>query len=463
MRTGSIRFRLTAWYALILTAGLGLFGGLVWFSLRQQLIGDVDRDLAGRASRFESYFRAESAEGAGAALRDELEEFCQALPPDSYIEVRGTGGFSFRYPAGRGAAPADLRMLQRQFTVQGRVFDLEVGAPITSVRRTLELLRLLLWSLIPVEIFIACLGGAWLSGRALKPVRDVTASALTISIENLSERLPVPPTGDELAQLAVVLNSMLARLESAVQTLSQFAADASHELRTPLAVIRTTAELALRRGRTPESYRESLQTVAGEAERMTGLIEDLLILARGQGASGEGAAAQVPREPVEVREVLREVCSEMRGLAEARGIAMKEELGDAVAVVSGNRAALHRLFLVLLDNALKYSHSGGDVVLTVDHAGGHVSVTVQDFGSGIAATDLPHIFQRFYRASPSRTGGGHGLGLSFAESIAHAHDANIEVDSVEGAGSRFRVVFPARDLPPAPFSQSSASASTLTR
>src|SRR5580692_2100850 len=124
MRTGSIRFRLTAWYALILTAGLGLFGGLVWLSLRQQLIGDVDRDLAGRASRFEGYFRAESAEGAGAALRDELEEFCQALPPDSYIDLRGNG-FTFRYPAD-GAATADLRMLRREFAIQGGVFDLEV-------------------------------------------------------------------------------------------------------------------------------------------------------------------------------------------------------------------------------------------------------------------------------------------------------------------------------------------------
>jgi signal transduction histidine kinase len=463
MRTGSIRFRLTAWYALILTAGLGLFGGLIWLSLRQQLIGDVDRDIAGRASRFESYFRAESAEGAGAALRDELEEFCQALPPDSYIDLRGTGGFTFRYPAVGGAGTADLRRLQRQFTVQGGVFDLEVGAPLTSVRHTLELLRLLLWSLIPLVIIIACLGGAWLSGRALKPVREVTASALTISIENLSERLPVPPTGDDLAQLAVVLNSMLARLESAVQTLSQFAADASHELRTPLAVIRTTAELALRRGRTPESYRESLQTVAGEAERMTGLIEELLVLARGQGAPGEGADAPMPREPVELRDVLRDVCSEMRSLAEERGIAIKEELGDAAAVVSGNRAALHRLFLALLDNALKYSHPGGDVILTVDQAGDQVTVTVQDFGSGIAAVDLPHIFQRFYRANPSRTGGGHGLGLSFAENIARAHGANIDVDSVEGAGSRFRVVFPTSDPQPARFSQPSASASTIAR
>src|SRR6266852_1214990 len=181
MHLRSIRFRLTAWYALVLTAALGLFGGLVWLSLRHQLIGDVDRDLEGRASRFESYFRTESAEGASVQLRDELEEFCQGLPPPSYVNVRGTNGFSFRYPASAPAAPADFRMLQREFIVNGSVFDLEVGAPIANVLHILALLRLLLLSLIPVVIAIACIGGAWLSGRALKPVQDVTASALTIS------------------------------------------------------------------------------------------------------------------------------------------------------------------------------------------------------------------------------------------------------------------------------------------
>ena len=138
-------------------------------------------------------------------------------------------------------------MLRREFAIKGDQFVLETRHPSGRCPHVLHLLELLLWSLIPVVIAIACIGGAWLSGRALKPVRDVTGAALNISIENLSGRLPVPATGDEIARLAAVLNSMLARLEAAVTTLSQFAADASHELRTPLAVIRTTAELALRR------------------------------------------------------------------------------------------------------------------------------------------------------------------------------------------------------------------------
>jgi signal transduction histidine kinase len=453
MQRRSIRFRLTVWYAAILTAGLALFGGLIWLSLRHRLIGEVDRDLEGRASRFEKYFRDESVGASGNQLRDELQEFCQALPPPSYVYLTGTSGFVFRYPFEATAAFHRFRMLQRQFTSKGEVFDLEIGAPIADVLHTLELLRLLLLGLIPVVIAIACVGGAWLSKRALKPVHDITAAALTIGIENLSERLPVPATGDELARLTEGWNSMLARLESAVKTLSQFVADASHELRTPLTVIRTTAELALRRSRAPEDYRDSLQEIAAETERMTQLVENLLVLAR-----GDAGTAEMPLAAVDVRDVVEDVCAEMRALAELRQIRIKEALEGGAATISGNRPGLHRLFLVLLDNALKYSRAGGDVNVTVHGGDSRVSVTIEDFGTGISQADLPHIFKRFYQADRARGNGGHGLGLSLAESIARAHGALIEVSSTEGASSVFRVVFARRGVnPESPsFSQSSA-------
>jgi heavy metal sensor kinase len=441
MRKRSIRFRLTVWYTLVLTAGLSLFGSLAWLSLRHRLMDEVDRDLEGRASRFEAYFRNEAALATGNHLRNELREFSEALPPSSYIYLHGANGFVFSYPEEAPATGRGYRMLSGQFAVDGEHFDLEVGTRATEVRHTLDLLQLLLWSLIPVVIAIASLGGAWVSGRALKPVHDITASALTISIENLSERLPVPESGDEIARLTEVLNGMLARLESAVKTLSQFVADASHELRTPLAVIRTSTELALRRVRTPESYRDSLQSVAAETERMTKLVEDLLVLARSDTGTSE-----MPLAPVDLREALREVCEEMRGLSDVRGVRLKVSLGDAAAFVSGNRAALHRLFVVLLDNALKYSRPDGDVAVTMDTVGARISVAIEDRGMGISAEDLPHIFKRFYRADQARTGGGYGLGLSLAESIARAHGATIEVRSVEGSGSTFRVMFPARDV-----------------
>jgi len=444
MRRRSLRFRLTVWYALVLAAGLGLFSALIWLSLRQRLMEEIDQDLAARASQFERYFASQSSHAAPGQLHDELEEFCQALPPSSYVELRGTAGFTFQYPQGAQRPESNVRTLRREFTFNQEVFSLEMAAPIANADHTLDLLRFLLLSTIPVVILIACLGGAWLSGRALKPVNDIAAAAHMISIENLAERLPVPETGDELARLTEVLNTMFARLESAVNTLSQFAADASHELRTPLAVIRTTAELALRRERTPESYRDSLQEVATEAERMTRLVEELLILAR-----SEAATAEMPLGAVDVGEALADVCDEMRSLAQMREIRIRTDVsGDGAAIVAGNRPALHRLFLVLLDNALKFSRPGGEVNLKVENIDSRVSVTIEDFGVGISENDLPHIFERFYRAEEARTGAGHGLGLSLAKNIARVHGASIEVHSTEGAGSRFTVVFAARDARP---------------
>jgi heavy metal sensor kinase len=437
MRGRSIRFRLTVWYAAVLTAGLALFGASIWWLLQHRLLSEMDADLAGRASRFETYFQAESLEASSdAELRDELNEFCQALPGDSYIAVRGASGFRFRYPE-TPAAATGLRMIDRRFVSGGEAFDMEVGAPARPVEHTLGLLRTLLASLIPVMVLIACIGGAWLSGRALKPVRDLSAAAMRISIDNLSERLPEPHTHDELAELTQVLNSMLARLEAAVATLAQFAADASHELRTPLAVIRTSAELALRRERSAESYQDSLREVAGEAVRMTQLVEDLLMLAR-----NDAALATTHFTPVDARDVIRDVCLEMQWLAEARGVRVRSTLPEEPALVSGHRLALHRLFLALLDNAVKYSPRDGDVLALVESSEAGVVVTVQDRGPGIGPEDLPHIFQRFYRASRVRGDGGHGLGLALAQSIARTHGARIEVQSRPGEGSTFRVRLP---------------------
>jgi len=151
-----------------------------------------------------------------------------------------------------------------------------------------------------------------------------------------------------------------------------------------------------------------------------------------------------------VGEVLADVSEEMRSLAQMREIRIRTDVsGDGSAIVAGNRPALHRLFLVLLDNALKFSRPGGDVILKVENIDSRVSVTIEDFGVGISESDLPHIFERFYRADQARTGAGHGLGLSLAKNITRVHGASIEVRSTQGAGSRFTVVFAARDARPA--------------
>ena len=439
MNTRSIRFRLTAWYAFVLAAGLSLFGLLIWISLSHQLSAELEAELDGRASRFEVYFKEEVALESGTHLQTELVEFSRAFGPGSYVELKGSGKFTFQYPAKRSDPESEVRFLRRQFSFEGQDYDLLVEVPAIDMNRTLALLRNLLLGLTPVVIVIASIGGALLSGRALRPVTALTEAANSISIENLSERLPAADTGDELARLAATLNRMLSRLESAVTTLSQFVADASHEFRTPLAVIQTTVELALRRPRSAEEYRQSLSEAGEEAARMTHLVEDLLTLAR-----TDTAAVDMPRSPVDVVGVLGDALSETRSLAELRHVVVVPPEDGPAAWITGNRPALHRLFLVLIDNALKYSKPGGKICVRVEHHDATVAVTVQDFGSGIAAEHLPHVFKRFYRGDPARTTAGHGLGLALAQSIARAHGARILVSSTEGHSTEFRVEFTAR-------------------
>jgi two-component system heavy metal sensor histidine kinase CusS len=445
IRERSIRFRLTAWYALVLVAALGLFSGLLWLSLRQRLVSEVDRDLADRAARFQTYIAKEAAEIPQVDLVDELEEFCQALPPSDYLQLDGARGFEFHYPKRAPSRKENYRTLERRFSIGNDMFRLQISSSLAAIDHTLDLLRLLLLSLVPVVVAAACAGGAWLSGRALKPVDEITSAARTIGIDNLSLRLRTPQTGDELQRLTEVWNTMLGRLEAAVKTLSQFAADASHELRTPLSVIRTSAELALRRARPPESYRNSLVEISEEAERMTRLVDDLLFLARNDadnGADNGARTAEMPMEPVDLDILLRETCEELTSVAGARRIRIRQtSSADRTALASGNPAALRRLFLVLLDNAIKYSHPGAEVIVAISNSDGAAAVTVEDFGVGIGQADQPNIFKRFYQADKARTDGGFGLGLSLAESIAKAHGAAIDVTSEKGRGSKFRVVF----------------------
>lgn len=436
MRPRSIRWRLTFWYAGALAVALVLFGVLIQALLERRLFSEIDEDLADRSARFENYFLHESTEKGGEPLEDELEEFCAALPPRSYVDLRaGSGTIAFRY-----GAPAEYtRTLARSFgSGNGARYELTVGEPVRAVRHTIGLLRLQLFAMTPLAIAIACIGGWLLSRRALKPVDDMARAAEAISIENLSTRLDVPNTGDELERFGEVLNKMLARLEGAVGTLSQFVADASHELRTPVALIRANAEIALRRSRSPEAYREVLSGIVVDTERMTALVEDLLFLARSDSAMAPPTQAA----PIAISDALEEAIDAVKHLAAKRSVRLLSSSG-ADGYVTGNRTMLKRLFVALLDNAIKNSREGGEIRIGVERSAESVTVSIRDFGRGIDAADLPHIFQRFYRADKSRTGEGYGLGLSIAESIARAHAAEISVTSAPGKGARFMVRIPA--------------------
>jgi two-component system heavy metal sensor histidine kinase CusS len=295
-----------------------------------------------------------------------------------------------------------------------------------------DLLRLLLL-MVPAVVGIACLGGYWLSLRALRPVDEITAVAKSIGLQNLSQRIVVPQTGDELQRMAETWNEVLSRLESSVKRMRQFTADASHELRTPLALIRASAELALRREREPGAYRKTLHGIEEQAEYMTKLTESLLTLARADSGS-LGLALQ----PLDLNPLVASVVRQNEALAVAKQIQLKAETTNGAVLVEANDAALRRLLLILLDNALKFTPGGGTVTATVEPTPRGARVSVSDTGPGIAPDALPFIFDRFYRGDPAReNGAGFGLGLSIAQVIAEAHESKIAVSSAAGAGSRF--------------------------
>jgi signal transduction histidine kinase len=309
-----------------------------------------------------------------------------------------------------------------------------------SLRETDFALQLLLYALLgggAIVLLTAARGGAWLTRAAFKPIDEVTRTAQSIvSAEDLSRRVPVPPAQDELQRLTVTVNDLLARLEGLFSAQRRFVADVSHELRTPLAAMQGNLEV-LDRGaaRDPELLAESLSDMRREVARLIRMANDLLLLA--QSESG----VQLRDEPIELDTLLLEVHRELRALAGDVQLRLGHE--DQI-VVHGDRDRVKQALLNLGVNALQHTPSGGTVTLGIARHDGYAALTVTDSGHGIGANDLPHIFDRFYRAdrSRSRHQGGAGLGLAIVKWVAEAHHGHVEVTSTPGVGSQFRLLLP---------------------
>lgn len=421
--------------------------------MRHSLLRDVDGTLVARVQSLQAFVASEIRDPA-VQLREELDEYSHAFPQGTYVQIKNEAGSviftsntAFPWPASTGVNRSwqsmewgqhPYRVLLRTVPVDGRLWRVAICESLSPVDKILGRLRVLLITLIPMIVVIAASGGLWLSRRALKPVDQITAAARSISIGNLSERLIVPQTGDELQRLSETWNGMLSRLEDAVKRLSRFTADASHELRTPLAVIRTTAEIAARRSRPENQYREALTQIVTESEHMTHLVEDLLFLAR-----CDSQTVEMPMSSIDLAPVIKHVCSKIRPLADSRGVRFTCSLPDGKVEILGNDLAIRRLLVALIDNAIKYSQSGGVVSVSLRESQNEFHLEISDTGPGIAQSELPHIFERFYRAPEARerAQNGCGIGLSLAAGIAQHHRARIEVESVPGKGSIFRVLF----------------------
>lgn len=460
MRRLSIGVRLTLWYLAIFALAQAAFGTGMWLILRHNLYDLVDDGLETQVDDLKNFLQSRGPDPSIIKLRQAVSEAYGIEHSGNYLELYAENGdLIYRSPflqahpsvlvppdqvmgAVARSRNIDGRPYRFQFeklNIDGHVFTIEMGSPADDAVETLQLFRFYLLIFAPLLLLLAAGGGYWLSRRALSPVDALVRTARNISGASLASRLQKLETGDELQRLSDTLNEMLDRIETAFLRITQFTADASHELRTPVSLIRTEAELALRRSRKEAEYQESLRHILGEAERTTALIEQLLSMAR-----ADSGREILNLQPVDLRQTLRSVVDGWKQVAAFRNLEFSASMNGHASIVAGDETMLRRLADILLDNAFKYTPSPGHVHVLLESRGESVVLTVQDSGVGIAAEEQSKIFERFYRVdrARSRAQGGAGLGLAIAQWIVTQHHAAIRVESCVGAGAAFRVEFP---------------------
>lgn len=289
---------------------------------------------------------------------------------------------------------------------------------------------------LPVVVALTALMGWWLARGSLRPVREITEKARAIGASNLEERLPTTGSGDELDRLSETLNEMIARIESNVESLRRFSADAAHQLRTPLAALRAQIEITLEKERPPGEYRRVLEELGMQVEHLAESVNAMLRLAQ-----SEAGLPPDRRRVVELRELLETVVEFFQPVATEREVAL--EVGGVREVrVAGDPSWLHQLFANLLHNALKYTPRLGRVSIELGADGERAWVRVSDTGPGIPPEELGRVFERFHQAGGRESEPGSGLGLTIAREIARAHRGDIEVSSAPGQGATFSVRLP---------------------
>lgn len=457
MRPIPIRLRLTLWYFSILAAGLLAFAFLILATLQHAVRSTVDNQLSGHMTAVRQILN-EDENGAVSALQHDLDEDAELAPDLTLLKIWDRqGNVVYRSPAmarfhisdrlpqrvnrplTRKSHKHPLRVLVQNVATKRADYIVFVAIPVHDFVAAIEQVENTLWILIPLLLLLAAGGGYWTAGRALSPILSMIAAAEAIHPSDLSARLQVPGAADELQRLALTLNRMLARLQAGFGRITRFTADASHELRTPVALLRTRTEILLRRTRTPEEYKTGLEASLQELEQTSVLLEQLLLLAR-----GDAGAETLHFADVRLDELIAATAADMQALTEEKHLTWSLVLPPQNVRVSGDAAALRRMLLVLLDNAVKYTPEHGAVGITLQACQEHTAVEIRDTGIGIRKEDLAHIFDRFYRADPARVraDGGAGLGLAIGLWIAERHGGSITVESTPDEGSVFRVILP---------------------
>jgi signal transduction histidine kinase len=458
---------LTAWYLLALALAIFAVGGGSLWLMRRSLLGAADAHLTARVDGVRQFLDSMERELTPAEMQDEFREFAELTLGEILLDVTDESGRVLYRPtaphwealidqASQGIGPAvrladgvlagaPMRVATSMLTLRGHRYQVIAALPMAATVEALVRFQWILSGLLPLVAALAAIGGYWISGRALAPVDRITQAAREVTLHQLDRRLDVPKTDDELRRLAVTFNDMLARLETSVADMTRLTAEAAHELRTPVALVRTTAEVALAKDRSPDEYRQALRDVVGHAEHLSILVGDLLMLAR-EDAGVEAAE----RAPTDLTAIVHDAVRDSGPMANAQALTL--QCAPMIeADVLGHGPSLRRLLLILIDNAIKYSHPGGrvDVSLEVQEAGAGrtVLVTVTDHGIGVEPGDRSRVFDRFFRGANARgTTEGSGLGLSIAKTIVARHGGTIQLlPAPGGSGCQAQVELPMAD------------------
>jgi heavy metal sensor kinase len=461
MNVRSLSFRLVTWYAGLLTVVFVALGAMTFLFLRHYLEANLLDIQARRARQIADTLLASLPRTGEAVVPGQVEDLYSPETNDRLIRITREDGHvvyasgrpqdnSFDPeavpppPLNRGGEFSRKESLRRgallvaalSYTARGGSrYVVEVGVSNARTEATLGSVMMMLAIGLPVTVCVAVAGGFMLVRRALRPVEQIARKAEDITQHNLSERLPVVQTGDELERLSIALNHMITRLEDSVQSSKRFVADASHELRTPLTVLRGELEALAQDDELKAQTRETLGSMLEEVDRLIEIVEGLLALSRLD--AGESRTEWVA---FDLAELASSTADQMSLLAEDKNIAVVCESSPGVTI-EGDRGRMKQVVVNLLDNAIKYTPNGGRVLLKIAREDEQAILEVADDGIGIPLEALPHVFKRFFRVdgSRSREQGGAGLGLSIVESICAAHGAQLEVTSICGKGSRFRV------------------------
>ena len=468
MNHRSLAFRLAVWYALLLSATFALVGTGMFYGLDQYLRSSRSDSLRRRSLQIEQILLQAPAATSDSAIAEAINTrvspefnnrfvrvtraprvlvYRSGQPTDRSFDSAAVPPPDDAWPAKALVRPIDtatgplLISITPMTTASGR-YLIELGTALGPVEAVQRRLLGLLGLLLPVLVACAAGGGYLLVHWALRPVERMTQTAEQISVQDLDARLPVVPTGDALQRLSLSLNHMLARLRDSVHASRRFLDDASHELRTPLTVIKGELQQLVAEEADKSELRERIGSVLEEVARLEHLVSGLLVLSRLDTGDARREWCDV-----DLGELAASTAEQMRLVAEDRGVQL-HCAPRATVTVRGDGGRLKQVIVNLLDNAIKFTPRGGTVTLSTQALERCGLLEIRDSGIGIPAAALPYVFDRFYRADEarSRVDGGAGLGLSIVRSICSAHGAEIELDSVVGSGTRFRLRFPLADV-----------------